>query len=246
MFPRFSLALRLKHGGLGKKPCCGEAGRLQRQQHSTKMEEDAQHPELKIMQRWVLAFIWNAVVPLPPCSLGHLPSLMGWHSKHAHCLLHGCLGFRGDNPPGPGAHSGHQGQRMWPEGPGGGYCTHSRHIPPGSGGAHRCPQVHASHKHGHLQQLLLPEHRWRHSKSGRLFLAGQLGLQLPVPAEMSHSPFLPALGTGAAPKENQQQLSLPAPRGFVGRTNFSSTTLHLLHLGNIRNLEGLFLGSDEL
>lgn len=148
--------------------------------------------------------------------------------------------------PGPSAHSDHQGQRMWPEGPRGGFCTHSRHISPGPGGAHGSPQVCTSHKQGRLQQLLLSEHRWRHSKSRTLCLAGQLGLQLPVPAEMKHSPLLPALGTGAAPKENQQQPSLPALRGFVGRTNFSSTTLDLLYLGNIRNLEGLFLESEEL
>lgn len=40
-----------------EESCCGEAGRLQRQQHSTRMEEDAQHPELRITQRRVLAFI---------------------------------------------------------------------------------------------------------------------------------------------------------------------------------------------
>lgn len=31
MFPWFLLVLRLKHGGLWKKLCCGEAGRVQRQ-----------------------------------------------------------------------------------------------------------------------------------------------------------------------------------------------------------------------
>lgn len=192
-----------------EESCCGEAGRLRRQQHSTRMEADTQHTELRIMQRCGLAFIWNAAVPLLPYSLGALLPLLGWHSKHADCLLHGWLDFRGDNPPWTSC------QRMWPKGPWGGCCTHSRHVPPGPGGAHGSPQVPASCKQGHLQQLLLSEHRWRHSKSRRLFLAGHLWLQLPVPAEMSHSPLLPAPGTGAAPEENQQQPSLPAPRGFV-------------------------------
>lgn len=107
-------------------------------------------------------------------------SMAGWASEET---IH----------PGPSAHSDHQGQRMRPEGPRGGCCTHSRHIPPGPGGTHGSPQVRASHKQGHLQQLLLSEHRWRHSKSTALFLAGQPGLQLPVPAEMRHSPLLPAL-----------------------------------------------------
>lgn len=101
-------------------------------------------------------------------------------------------GWVSEETPGPGARSGHQGQRMCLKGPRGGCCTHSRHVPPGPGGAHGSPQVRASRKQGHLQQLLLSEHRWRHSKSRRLFLAGHLGLLLPVPAEMSHSPLLPA------------------------------------------------------
>lgn len=141
--------------------------------------------------------------PAPTCS----PRWGG--TANMHCLLHGWLGFRGDNPPCTRC------QGMWPKGPGGGCCTHSRLVPPGPGGAHGSPQVHASCKQGHLQQLLLSEHRWRHSKSRRLFLAGHPRLQLPVPAEMRHSPLLPAPGTGAAPKENQQQPSLPALRGFV-------------------------------
>lgn len=36
-----------------EESCCREVGRLQQQQHSTRMEEDTQHPELRIMQRWV-------------------------------------------------------------------------------------------------------------------------------------------------------------------------------------------------
>lgn len=66
-----------------EESCCGEAGRLRRQQHSTRMKEDTQHPELRIMQRRVLTFIWNAAVPLIPYSLGALFPLLGWHSKHA-------------------------------------------------------------------------------------------------------------------------------------------------------------------
>lgn len=53
-----------------EESCCGETGRLQRQQHSTRMEEDAQQPELRIMQRRVLAFIWDAAVPRLPLQSG--------------------------------------------------------------------------------------------------------------------------------------------------------------------------------
>lgn len=89
---------------------------------------------------------------------------------------------------------------------------HTLHHPEG---ACRSPWVRASGPQGHLQQLLLAERRWSRSKSRTLFLASRFGLLLPVPAEMGHSSLLPTPGTGAAPKENQQQPLLPAPRGFV-------------------------------
>lgn len=245
-----------------EESCCGEVGRLQRQQHSTREEEDAQHQELRITQRWVLAFISEMLLSHCSPTLWGPVSLTGvaqwtWTVRSMAGWVSGMTIH-----PGPGAHSSHQGQRMWPEGPWGGCCTQSRHVPLGPGGwslinnhkwasfsprnclhAHRSPQVHANCKQGHLQQLLLSEHRWRHSKS-RLLLAGHLGLLLPVP--------VPAASPGnRCCSEGEPAAALTAStKGlcalFLGRTNLGSTTLDLLHLGNIRNLEGLFLGSEEL
>lgn len=110
-----------------EESCCGEVGRLQRHQRSTRMEEDAQHPQLRIMQRRVLAFLWNAAPlqsggPAPLAGVNTVCSLAGWVPGE---MFH----------PGPGAHSGHQGQKMWLEGPWGRCCTHSKQVPPGPGGA---------------------------------------------------------------------------------------------------------------
>lgn len=51
-----------------------------------------------------------------------------------HCSLAGWVPGEMFHP-GPGAHSGHQGQKMWLEGPWGRCCTHSKQVPPGPGGA---------------------------------------------------------------------------------------------------------------
>lgn len=60
--------------------------------------------------------------PAPLAGVNTVCSLAGWVPEE---MIHS----------GPGAHSGHQGQRMWLEGPWGGCCTHSKQVPPGPGGA---------------------------------------------------------------------------------------------------------------
>lgn len=67
------------------------------------------------------------------------------------------------------------------------------HHPEGARGP---PRIRASGTKGHLQQLLLAENGWRHSKSRRLFQAGWLGLLLPVPAVMGPQPFGANPGNG--------------------------------------------------
>lgn len=96
-----------------------------------------------------------------------------------------------------------------------------------------------------------------------LTVSGQLKLQLLVPAGISHSALLPSpegvlllsrAGTTplcAQPGHHGTPLlrTMPEPECsalLLARATFSSTKLDLLDLRHIRNLEGLFLGSEEL
>lgn len=213
MFPWFLLVLRLKHGGLWKKAAVGKWEGYRgisippgwRKMHSTQSWGSCKD------ECWLFSEML-----LSHCS----PTVWGTCSPRwdEHCLLLGWLGPRGDDPPwtrcslwSPGAEDvagGPLGWVLYPQQTGPSWPWRS----PGS------PQVRACSKQGHLQQLLLPEHRWRHSKSRRLFLVGHLGLQLPVPAGMSHIPLLPAPGTGAVlrrtrsnPRCQHQGALCPAP-----------------------------------
>lgn len=200
----------------------------------------APRPEHHVDECWLFA------IPLLPYSLGDLLPSLGGHSTHAHSLLHGWLGFRGDNPPwtkrslwSPGAEDEARGPQGWVLYPQQTHPSWPWRSPWVSTGTCK-PQTRSSPAAPALwaQMEALQEHSTISGWPARAAVA--------CPSRDEAQPFAASPGTGAAPKENQQQPWLPAPRGFVGRTNLSSTTLDLLHLGNIRNLEGLFLGSEEL
>lgn len=223
MFPWFLLALRLEHGGICKKAA------LRKQEGSTGSSMPPGWKKMHSTKSWQLCkpgsdlylkccesrseitvHLWS----WGPTSL----TVMVQRTSVRPVWVSDRMTHSGPCSPWPGAGAAAQRRCRLPGADAAPVtempllALHTLHCPEGPC---RSPWVHASGPQGHLQQLLLAERRWSYSKSRRLFLAGCFGLLLPVPVEMAHSSPLPTLGTGAAPKENQQQPSLPAPRGFV-------------------------------
>lgn len=225
-----------------EESCCGEAGRLRRQQHSTRMEADTQHTELRIMQRCGLAFIWNAAVPLLPYSLGALLPLLGWHSKHADCSTAGWISEETIHP-GPAARG------CGPRAPGVGAVPTvdtSLLALEGPMGLHRYLQA--------ANKVICSSSCSLSTDGGTPRAEDYFWLAISDCSCLSQPRWATALccqpweqvlllrRTSSNPRcQHRGALCL-----LLGRTNFSSTTLHLLHPGKIRNLEGLFLGSEEL
>lgn len=217
-----------------EESCWGEAGRLQRQQHSTRMEEDTQHPELRIMPRRVLAFMWNAAVSLLPYSLRACsPRWGGTPNMHTVCSMAGWVSEETIHPA-PGARGPlvwvlypQQTRPFWPLG------LH-RYMP--AANKVICSSSCSLSTDGGTPRA--EDSFWRAIPGCSCLSQPRWGTALCC---QPHEQVLLQRRTSSNPRCQHRGALCP----LLGRKNFSSTTPHL-HLGNIRNLEGLFLGSEEL